>query len=164
MKRIRSFSGTHAFKVEHVIDSIELDWFGEFEPEQLRVLAEKRAKDVAARLRDGSCPRCDGALDRAALAGSRVTSCRCIPICSLCGADEAFQPMLGRPMSRVWQWPISRGHRTRRRNKMMGKATVTTGIISGSTIITEHGATPLDTTPRTGGWAEFGLDEEVARG
>lgn len=162
MTTIESFSGTHAYNPTCARASVELDWFEEFEI-GLNVLSQVHADGVTERLETGICPRCDGPIDLERTAGSRVTTCRCIPICPACGEDEAFQPALGRPMSRIWQWPISRGHRTRRRNKVMEQSVVTTGILSGSTLITEDGAHPIQLRANSGGWAEHGMDEEVSR-
>jgi hypothetical protein len=63
-------------------------------------------KDHAARLvaliDAGTCPRCEIPLPKAdeLPAGSRVTDCRCIPICRLCGSEE------GTWVVPPWAWPI----------------------------------------------------------
>jgi hypothetical protein len=46
----------------------------------------------------GACPRCQGPLTTSAEespAGSRVTSCRCIPICAQCEAQETKEASIG---------------------------------------------------------------------
>lgn len=46
----------------------------------------------------GRCPRCTQELDRSP-AGSRATRCRCIPVCSECGVEEATDGV------RIAEWP-----------------------------------------------------------
>jgi len=159
-RKIEAFSGTHDYDPAHVVASIELDWFdqGDFSPEELARLGHHWADRVTADLTEGRCPRCHDALNKDIVAGSRVTTCRCIPVCPACGSDEGNQMLLGRPSSRVWEWPIGKGHRTRRANKVAANSQV--ALLSGDRIITSDGSHPLEPRPHPGGWAEYGRDDE----
>lgn len=167
---LRSFSGTHDYNPEHVIRSIVEEW-------QLEGIdVEDHARDVlvpriTADLSEGLCPRCRQTLarfdgDRGA--GSRLTPCRCVPICGPCGSDEANQGggILGTGVSQFWRWPVRVGDRTKRANRaaaMFGPvhpAVLTGGSDGQPVMITDDGATPLVPRPMGGGWAEFGDDDD----
>lgn len=157
----RSFSGTHAYREECARFSVALDWHGELHEDDVARVAEQWASKVTASLDERACPRCHDPLAPERTAGSRVTSCRCIPICPACGADEANQVLLGRPYSRIWEWPISKGHRTRRANKIAANSHASTGTLTASWhILTEDGVSQVDLTARNGGWAQYGTDDE----
>jgi len=57
---------------------------------------------VTKTIDDERCPRCLDPLPEPPImpAGSRVTECRCIPICSACGTHEVFSD-LG-----LQNWPV----------------------------------------------------------
>lgn len=162
---IQSFSGTHMFKPDCALASIELDWIdqGNFTEAELRRLARVHVGRLADHLTNGRCPRCADALDPERTAGSRTTLCRCIPICPACGEDEAFQPSLGRPMSRIWEWPIGKGARTRRKIKIEQHATAEVALIARDNLITSDGSSPIKLREHPGGWAEYGMDDEAGR-
>lgn len=155
----RSFSGTHEFRPGCVAVLIQNVWaeLGLDQP----VAGENFAARVTAYVNAGQCPRCEDDIADEVPAGSRVTQCRCIPICPACGVDEAYQPGLGRRLSPVWEWPISKGHRTRRLRKAEALTSATSAIIAGDTLITEDGAQALRLRSDPGGWAEFGQGDET---
>jgi hypothetical protein len=86
---IRSFSGRHEF--------------------QRTCLSKTDANEpgtvdqIVADINSGRCPRCRGPLPNPPEfpAGSRVTRCRCIPICGGCGSDEAHEEADGLGLSPV---------------------------------------------------------------
>ena len=159
-----SFPGTHPYNEECAAAAVQLDWIDvpnmEFTLEELTRLGRHHATRVTAELNAGRCPRCSGPISPDRNAGSRITTCRCIPICPRCGEDEAFPLGLAR---RIWEWPTSKSAITRRLNKAREGAEITTAIVTGNTMITETGATEIKGRPHPGGWAEYGHDGEVAR-
>jgi hypothetical protein len=77
-ERIESFSGAHPFRPLCLAELLD-------DPDQVY--------DITAMIDLGHCPRCEERMlpQRPNYpAGSRVTRCRCIPICSACGSHEAF--------------------------------------------------------------------------
>ncbi len=61
----------------------------------------------------GACPRCQGPLRTSSnemADGSRVTSCRCIPICAECGAREMKEASIG-VVYPVFDWYYDRAVR-----------------------------------------------------
>ena len=51
--------------------------------------ANEAAEMVIAALDAGECPRCGGPLPDEPV-GSRATSCRCVPVCLMCGGRESY--------------------------------------------------------------------------
>ena len=165
---VNSFSGTHPYRPQCVIDSIVADFVAcDFDT---RGPATERAAQITERIDAGECPRClaplpDGDPERPA--GSRVTACRCIPICGRCGSDETYQSALGRPMSRAWQWPVRKGAITRRRREIETRlaptrAEMTTDSAGAPVLLTEDGVTPVVLRPpSSGGWAQYGYDDSA---
>jgi hypothetical protein len=101
----------------------------------------------------GRCPRCSGPLGDYP-AGSRITACRCIPICSTCGGQEPFV------LFAVTCWPVTQAdHDLMMASSEWRTAEVSTGITDGEMVITEDGSTPLRGRPHPGGWLEFGWSE-----
>lgn len=161
MRVNRSFSGTHEYRpdcVQAIAELTAVTDFGWTNPDRIARSGRHWAETVTGFVESGRCPRCKGAMpiDYPG-AGSRLTTCRCIPICSACGADEAWYPMP------IWRWPTSRSAMSRRRNKVYANSSVKAGILSSSgdslTVITEDGSTPVKLRPHPGGWAEFGMDD-----
>src|ERR1035437_10111562 len=165
---VSSFSGAHPFRPQCVIDAIVTEWA------QDGLDMTKRSTELAAtitvKIDGGTCPRCDGALDLGNTAGSRMTLCRCVPICPACGADELNQGILGNGLSQTWRWPLRKGDITRRRNKaaQLPGALVTGFVSAGAdgkvTMLTEDGASELRMRPHPGGWSGFGYDDTKDQG
>lgn len=158
-KRTESYSGTHPYRPQCAIESITRDDWG-FDATSV---ATDWVVSVTQQVDQGVCARCGEDFPGGDVlpAGSRLTACRCIPVCGPCGEDEANQQILGREVSPVWKWPVRKSDRTKRRNKVMEHAEP--AILSGDTILTEHGATKVDLTPRSGGWAQYGYDDSADR-
>jgi hypothetical protein len=93
---LRASSATHEFRPRCLKNEIErlLD-------ERGHVGRGLLVHALVALLHDidhGHCPRCQGPLysvDGTAPVGSRVTSCRCIPLCTDCGAAESAERSVG---------------------------------------------------------------------
>jgi len=86
----RTFSGVHPFRPVCLRDLIVRSHAEQDAPPPADAAIWQTVKLV--RMIDrGDCPRCARALgDETHPAGSRVTPCRCIPVCSGCGSHEAF--------------------------------------------------------------------------
>jgi hypothetical protein len=59
-------------------------------------------------IKNGRCPRCWGSLPTPPEfpAGSRITTCRSIPICGRCGSDEVHEALDGLSISTAASWPL----------------------------------------------------------
>ena len=175
---IRSFSGLTPFRPADLLEQLRVD--EEAKDEDSRIADDLLIKLAThlTRLVDGHrCPRCDTALPDEMPAGSRVTACRCIPICSLCGQAEGLLSggrNRGDRMAFNKDWGSSRVNVERSRESAIavndlvmkgkdGNLDVETGVS-----IDEDGAGPVVIgPPSTGGWAQFGddgNDEEDRRG
>jgi hypothetical protein len=95
---IRSFSGVRAWDAAALNDT-------DADP----ATAAKIIDNIALE----HCPRCEGPLPKAPdlPAGSRITRCRTIPICSQCGSEEAEDFMAafrgsGKGMLAASEWPV----------------------------------------------------------
>ncbi|GMA24678.1 hypothetical protein GCM10025864_24370 [Luteimicrobium album] len=87
---MQSFSGTHAYDPAHVVDRFELAAGEPLLGGELEAVRRYVDGMFTFEIETGSCPRCEGPLDVETAAGSRVTTCRCVPICTECGLDEAL--------------------------------------------------------------------------
>ncbi len=157
---IRSFSGTHAYQDNCVRNSVFDAWFEHLGADAfVERLAAQVAGTTTAALERGNCPRClDPLPTEHPGAGSRITRCRCIPVCSQCGRDEGWQAWRFQGISRLDQWPVSKGAITRRENIVAREVSPVVGLVVGDGVLTEQGVGTLDLTPRSGGWAELGVD------
>jgi hypothetical protein len=131
MPALRTFSGSHAFRSEHLAEA--MDGGGWLE-------------GLLSNIRLGTCPRCNGPLlprgEGEIPSGSRVTACRCIPICYECGEDEGFTSWEG-GLDSAADWPIERDEMMARIGgfkKRTGLREISIGDIRGR----EH----------PGGWAD----------
>lgn len=155
---LRSFSGTHSYRPTCVSDAAKLAAVTDFGFDPFDAAAQDKigahwAGVVTGRLERGQCPRCRGPLPTVSEpppAGSRITACRCIPICASCGSDEATYPLP------LWRWPTSRSAVSRRRNYVSSPPQ--SAILHDGTVIDETGAQEVKMREHPGGWAEFGLD------
>ena len=162
---IESLSGTHPSKTECVVTSIVEEWMLD------GIDAHEQAVRIAAQIRDdladGRCPRCRGPLPEPPElpAGSRVTPCRCAPICGRCGSDEANQAILGRGISQFWRWPVRKGDITKRAIKVEAMCERTPAVVAATgddlVALTDAGVTTLRPRPHPGGWFEFGHDDDA---
>jgi hypothetical protein len=108
---LRSSSATHEFRPRCLKSEIErlLDERGDFG----RGLLVHALVALLHDIDHERCPRCQGPLRTAEgemPVGSRVTSCRCIPLCAACGAYETSERAVGGHSS-VLDWYGSRAVR-----------------------------------------------------
>lgn len=108
---MQAFSGTHQFRPQCLRAEIDrdLDEHGDVD----RGFLIHALVGVLHDIDHGTCPRCEGPL--ATLGGdgpvgSRVTSCRCIPICARCGEHETLAASVGGSYS-VFDWHNDRAVR-----------------------------------------------------
>jgi hypothetical protein len=89
---INTFSGCHPFNPQHLIDAYlesaegegyDRDEAAELVAELLEKVGEGRCLRCGAEFNDGEIP-----------SGSKVTDCRCIPVCHVCGQAEAYTPLV----------------------------------------------------------------------
>jgi hypothetical protein len=149
---IQSFSGAHPFRPQCLVEGC-LHATSPTNLERGIAIAQVLVESIDSR----SCPRCGAALPtRPELpAGSRVTSCRCIPICGRCGQHEAFEGFLKGDRYAVTpptRWPIRQGIISRDVNRLQKNSTPST--------ITLNDLRPADSLT---GWAEFGYDDTQDR-
>lgn len=154
-----SYSGAHPFRPQCALRSIA-EAFPDIEG-----AGQSFAADVTAKIDSGICPRCSGPLPTGNIfpAGSRLTRCRCIPICDRCGSDEVYELVsrTGR-LSGVWQWPVGKSAITRRRNKFKAQCTPASIVADGhggGVVLDDEGVTQIKLRPNPGGWLEFGYDD-----
>lgn len=107
---LRSSEATHAFRPGCLKAEIErlLDERGDFKRGLLVHAYVALVNDID----DGRCPRCQGPLtvEGEMPEGSRVTSCRCIPLCAACSDCETSERAVGGHSS-VLDWYASRAVR-----------------------------------------------------
>lgn len=162
MTKIRSFSGAHTFDLQCFVAAIGVVKKRDGQEDRDWPLA--KATTLAELIRDGTCPRCTGPLDLEFCAGSRTTTCRCVPICPRCGSDEAFQGGLSAGLAPVWLWPLRGSSITRRANLVAAKAgpPVAASIETTSMkILTDTGVSDFAFRPHPGGWAEYGYRDDT---
>ena len=162
---IRSFSGAHPFRPACVITAAH-DALGvgtglgdrADHDEAVRV-----ANKIVDALNATTCPRCSTPLarsDRGAYwdnAGSRVTRCRCIPICSDCGMHEGLARHFSATPLGVLDWPA--GHNdveTELEHWRHGPARVR--ISSADHPLTDSGT--VRQAQYAGGWRVYGYGDE----
>lgn len=138
---IQTFSGTHPWHPTVLADT-DAD--------------EYLAEDIINNIEAGRCPRCERPLPTMPEypAGSRITSCRSIPICGRCGTDEVYEQLSAGLSSAAW-WPLPVDEIDARKAEF--EAVSTTAILSGDTLITVEGAAQVVNPCDTGGWAQFGI-------
>lgn len=149
--QVESFSGTHPYRSECVRGIVELDASLNEVPDAT-MLADAMVGYIDGALEHGRCPRCGGPLlpedhpDGWLPAGSRETLCRCIPICGVCGSDEALADHVS-----LLDWPVPANEVQRRHEELMAQFELVT--------LSPKIARSIKPGRPTGGWAEFGVDE-----
>jgi len=103
---IETFSGSHRFRPACLVGVYE-EWMDD-EYDNAADLHDRAIEFVAGvveLLDSGKCPRCNGPLvrsEREYPAGSRLTHCRCIPVCGPCGLLEAILPLSQQVLLPEW--------------------------------------------------------------
>lgn len=97
---IVSFSGAHPFRLQCLAEVLRIEVGDE---------NDDLALELVALIDAGRCPRCGRPItEREIASGSRMTSCRCIPVCAACGEDESWG-QLGAGLHDegcLDQWPV----------------------------------------------------------
>jgi len=156
---VRAASGTHPFRVEHLREAYLA---GAPEPEAEAEVAEV-VEGLAKLIEDGYCPRCHERplpdSDPVTPSGSRMTACRCIPVCSECGGHESLPELFGG--FTPWQWwhdPLTPEQvdddldaMRRLPGVVVSEAIFDPGTM---TLTDEEGVTPVTLREHPGGWAD----------
>lgn len=173
----RSFSGAHRFRPQCLADALREDYEaasdltdGSWSTERLATEIDDRLEEAVYMLTEGYCPRCMAELQTIggiSGAGSRVTQCRCIPICAACGEREGM-PCGTAITPLAWLnlklWALDK-EADARRSEYLRKATITVGVGAADghgrpAVITEDGVRSVKLRPHPGGWEEFGYTED----
>jgi hypothetical protein len=171
---VDSFSGAHPFRPAHLKAVLERE-----EPtadiDELVWALEALVTEIDT----GRCPRCGNGLDSgygpdgvqiAGLtpSGSRVTACRCVPVCSICSGHESLVYPLQEFRYGPWDWmcdPRSQDEMKTELDAVLRLGEEAIMVLGGSatTVITQDGASPVVPRKHPGGWLEFGHDDEQDR-
>lgn len=166
---ITSFSGAHPYRPQCVAVALA-ELYAEW-PEYMALTEERRAKldlpnsravEITESIDNGDCPRCTGPLTTGP-AGSRVTSCRCIPICPACGDREAFPYGT---YTGITMWgsdellEADEDADTRKQNEPAPTPAFIAATDDGPVLMSSDGVTNIELREHPGGWAEFGYDED----
>ena len=151
-----SFSGAHPFRPQCLLDA-----FGNPDDDLLTDVIR-----LIEGVDRGECPRCRGPLPQAPglPAGSRLTRCRCIPVCGPCGDHEGIPASwranyIGAEVDDLG-WLIDPAEREEERAAFYAAHPPQPAILGpAGVLVTEDGAGPIAGRPRPGGWAEFGFDD-----
>jgi hypothetical protein len=135
-----SFSGCHPFRPSCLAKAMHDNWMGVYDD----AVAVERLARFVDHIDAGRCPRCRE--DAPYSAGSRMTDCRCIPICSTCGTHEVWYPW--GPSS----WPIDRYDIEVELEEIHDNAEMV--LLNISTL-----KVALESAAPTGGWAQHGYDD-----
>jgi len=157
---VQSFSGAHPFRPQCLVDA----YLDSQDDRYARSDAAADVADLIGHVGEGRCLRCGvGFADGEIPSGSRVTECRCIPICRVCSESEAYAAeararvkspddavLLGL-LAPVVEWPVSPERVAEAvmafRARYLGVGMVEVG--------------EMQDTGGSGGWVEFGFDESA---
>lgn len=168
---IRTFSGAHPYRPQCVVESSRT-LLETLLPDTAAELAVLNAERITKAIDAGICPRCSDPLrpettpDDWRPAGSRATSCRCIPVCETCA--NWIEPILG--ASAVTAWPTDEDDGDDRTQKeaeaefvVRAKVMCTTAYLQSSTdgpvVVSDDGVYVVQPRPHPGGWLEHGYDD-----
>lgn len=166
MEALRTLSGAHPFRPACLKAKLELEALDDpgLEGQVLDALEE-----LVWEIDRGFCPRCrEGDVREKFPDGSRITACRCVPICHACGEHEAVTVAEKGGLYGAFTWYIDPPDATfvageveefRSKGRMVDG--MVEGILTGNaTLITEEGVSILKLRPHPGGWLEFGDEGE----
>lgn len=89
---VTSLSAAHPFTPAHLAEAMR--WVTDDPRGTNEALVQRALAKAVETIDVGLCPRCQDPLPTGNVlpAGSRVTQCRCVPICGRCGEVEALDP------------------------------------------------------------------------
>lgn len=157
---VRSFSGAHPFRPACLQQAVHAVF--EFDPDEFEsegVDPVQHVLDLVQMVDRGECPSCGRDLPTGNFmpAGSRLTRCRCVPVCVGCGNLEALHGI------EVTAWPMPPEDVDALNARMLASAKLTDVTLMGEggapVLITEDGVTEIRLRDHPGGWAEFGYDD-----
>jgi hypothetical protein len=164
---IQTFSGSHPFRPACLLSAYRESLGDEFDPDD----EYQGIDEVALLVQDidrGHCPRCGRDFEHDNPAGSRLTPCRCIPVCAECGKAEVFEwealalidgpgdVVLTGMVGPVCSWPIDAEGQT------LALAELEKRLSVGNPLI-ETTVGDLEFREQPGGWLEYGHDDTVDR-
>jgi hypothetical protein len=140
---MKSFSGAHLYRPQCLIDEYMVEMQDEgYDDDEIREAAIDHVAELTAMLARSECPRCGAPLNPKVTAGTRMTVCRCTPVCPDCGTHEAYYS------AGVWEWPLNR----ERVDEYLAdlEARSTSAILQDDTLVTQEGVGPINaaTEPR----------------
>lgn len=153
-----AFSGAHPFRPQCLLDA-----FGNPDGDLLDYVLP-----LVEGVDRGQCPRCREPLPEPPVwpAGSRITRCRCVPICGPCGDHEVIPDAwradrLGIDVEDVG-WLVEPEERDQERAAFYEQHRPRIGTLAADgVLVTEDGVGPVQHRPHPGGWAEFGYDDSA---
>lgn len=164
---ISTFSGAHPFRPQCLVDAYAAQMLDEWDgdPVQALKIALEEVPALLALIDVGRCPRCAGTYMKGEIpSGSRVTACRCVPVCRVCGEMETFERLgfvgkgsqanilAGLP-GHIGNWPLDRADQVTRLAQIYA--------------LCDPGTVEIDITdlkhPDTGGRASHGYDDTQDR-
>jgi hypothetical protein len=163
-----SFSGAHPFNPAHLVEA----WLDSSDAEadgnrdDYRFEAVEDVAQLVELIDHGRCPRCARPMEMEFPAGSRVTNCRCIPVCWECGNCEPYtfialdmvkgkeDGVLCALLVPVCSWPDFKNTEQQALALAEIELRTTRGVP-----FTEVAIGALEIPQHPGGWAEFGHDD-----
>ena len=125
---ISTFSGAHPFRPQCLVDAYAAQMLDECDgdPVHAREIALEEVPALLTLIDVGRCPRCAGTYMKGEVpGGSQVTTCRCVPVCGVCGEMETFERLgsvgvgsqdnilAGLP-GHIGNWPLDRADQAKR--------------------------------------------------
>ncbi|MDH2392352.1 hypothetical protein QCN29_26955 [Streptomyces sp. HNM0663] len=171
---ILTFSGAHPYRPQCVLNSARAILGEVLAGPDAEALAMHIAERVTTAVDSSVCPRCSDPLAIAGApegwrpAGSRATTCRCIPVCETCSSWA--EPMLGLLAVTGWPTDFDDGEDLTRKEIEadlieQAKARAQTAVLEvgpeGAVLVTAEGTAPFLPLlrPHPGGWLEHGYDD-----
>lgn len=171
---IRTFSGAHPYRPQCVLNSARTILSELLDGPDAKALAMHISERVTTAVDSGVCPRCSDPLTVADAsegwrpAGSRATTCRCVPVCETCSSWA--EPVLGTLAVTGWPTSADEGDDHTRKEieadliaqaKAQDQYAVLEVRPEGAALVTAEGAVPFVPVlrPHPGGWLEYGYDD-----
>lgn len=168
---VRTFSGAHLYRPQCVVEST-VRLLEVLLPDTAAELAVLNAERITKAIDASVCPRCsdplrpDAAPDDWRPAGSRATTCRCIPVCETCASW--IEPIIG--PTAVTAWPTDeddgsgstrKEHETELADRLRAQTELAYLTAEGGdpALLTDDGVTAIQMRPHPGGWLEHDYND-----